>query len=160
MDNHDEGSRRPPHTRQRHTEVQRHWRYRWAQARAALDCGGNDDVHVHLEKLADLGERLSSYGRTINDAEYISVILGSLPPRYDAAVDSLTNLYEASDKDLTSTAVIRMATNEQEKRQLRKGKSKFQDNTVFLADEREREAEERKNKRKNVECHNCHKKGH
>ncbi|KAF8484320.1 hypothetical protein F5888DRAFT_1770990 [Russula emetica] len=54
--------------------------------------------------LADLRERLSSLGRVIGDAEYTSVILGSLPPSYDPAVDSLANSYEASDKDLTPTA--------------------------------------------------------
>jgi hypothetical protein len=42
----------------------------------------------------------------IGDTEYISVILGSLPPSFDSAIDSLANLYEASDKDLTPTAVI------------------------------------------------------
>jgi hypothetical protein len=49
-----------------------------------------------------------------------------------------------------------MATNEQEKRHLRKGKSKTQDE-AFHAEESD---SERKNKRKNVECYNCHKKGH
>jgi len=117
-----------------------------------MRCGESDDVRVHLEKLADLRERLSSFGRTINDAEYTSVIIGSLPPSYDAAVDSLANSYEASDKDLTSTAITRMAINEQEKRQLRKGKSQDADEAFT--------AEERKNKRKNIECYNCHKKGH
>src|SRR5580658_7879977 len=48
-----------------------------------------------------------------------------------------------------------MATNEYEKRQLCKGKSKTQDE-AFLADEDDK----RKNKRKNIECFNCHKKGH
>jgi transposase InsO family protein len=117
-----------------------------------MRCGENDDVRVHLEKLADLRERLSSFGRTIGDAEYISVILGSLPPSFDSAVDSLANSYEASDKDLTPTAVTRMAINEQEKRHLRKGKNKSQDEAFT--------AEERKYKRKNVECYNCHKMGH
>jgi hypothetical protein len=61
-----------------------------------LRCEENEDVHAHLKKLADLRERLSSFGRTTNNAEYISVILGSLPSSYDTAVDSLTNSYEAS----------------------------------------------------------------
>ena len=115
-------------------------------------CGEDDDVRTHLEKLADLRERLSSIGRTIGDTEYISVILGSLPPSFDSAIDSLANSYEASDKDLTPTAVIRMALNEQEKRRLRKNKTKTPDEAFT--------AEERKSKRKNVECYNCHKMGH
>ena len=68
-------------------------------------CGENNDIRAHLETLADLHERLSSFGRTIGDAKYILVILGSLPPSYNSTVDSLANLYEASDKDLTLTAI-------------------------------------------------------
>src|SRR6266852_6517620 len=117
-----------------------------------LHCGENDDVRTHLEKLADLCKRLSSIGRTIDDAEYTSVILGSLPPSFDSAVDSLANSYEASDKDLTPTSVIRMAINEQEKCLLRKTKSKPEEEAFT--------AEERKTKRKNIECYHCHKKGH
>jgi len=116
-------------------------------------CGEYDDVRAHLEKLANLRERLSSLGRTIGDTEYVSVILGSLPPSYYPAVDSLAISYEASDNDLTPTAVIRMAINEEEeRRRLRKGKNKTQDEAFT--------AEERKNKRRSIECYNCHKKGH
>jgi len=115
-------------------------------------CGENDDVRTHLDKIADLRERLSSLGRTVGDAEYTSVMLGSLPHSYDPAIDSLTNSYEASDKDLTPAAVTRMALNEEEKRKLRKGKSATQDEAFT--------AEERKYKRKSVECYNCHKMGH
>ena len=35
-------------------------------------CRENGDVHTYLENLAGLRERLSSLGRTIGDAEYIS----------------------------------------------------------------------------------------
>jgi hypothetical protein len=118
-------------------------------------CGENDDICAHLEKLTDLRQRLSSLGRTIDDAEYISVILGSLPPSYDRAIDSLVNSYEACNKDLTLTAVVRMATNEQERRRLRKGENNPQHEASGAAED-----SERKNKRKNVECYNCRKKGH
>ena len=115
-------------------------------------CGENDDVRVHLEKIANLRERLASLGRTIGDAEYTSVLIGSLPTSYDSAINSLVNSYDATDRDLTSTAVIRVATNEQEKRQLRKSDDKKQEEAFTV--------EDRQSKRKNIECYNCHKKGH
>ena len=87
-----------------------------------LCCGKNDDVHAHLEKLADLCKRLSLIRCMTDNAEYTLVILGSLSLSFDPAVDSLTNLYEATNKDLTPTAVIQMAINEQEKCLLCKGK--------------------------------------
>ena len=102
--------------------------------------GEDGDVRAHLEKLAYLRENLSSLGRTISDAKYISVILRSLPPSYDPAISSLTYSYEANDKALTPTAVIRMALNEQERRSLRK--------SIAAED------------RKNIECYNCRKEGH
>jgi len=38
-------------------------------------CGDSEDVRAHLEKLADLRERLSALGRTVNDDEYVSVLI-------------------------------------------------------------------------------------
>lgn len=119
-------------------------------------CGENDDVRTHLNKLADLRERLSSLRRTtVDDAEYVSVILGSLPPSYELAIDTLVNVCEACDKDLTPAAVIRMAINEQERRRLRESENNPQHEASGAA-----APEERKNKRRNVECYNCRKKGH
>ena len=97
-------------------------------------------------------ERLASLGRTIGDAEYTSVLIGSLPTSYDSAINSLINSYDATDRDLTSTAVIRVATNKQEKRQLCKSDDKKQEEAFAI--------EDHQSKRKNIECYNCHKKGH
>src|SRR5258708_19178458 len=116
-------------------------------------CGDSEDVCAHLEKLADLRERLSTLGRTVNDDEYMSVLIGSLPTSYDTTINPLTTSCDITNTDITPTSVIRIATNEYEKRLLRKGKGKVQDE-AFTAEE------QRKNKRRNIECFNCHRKGH
>src|SRR5258708_14883381 len=116
-------------------------------------CGDSEDVRAHLEKLADLRERLSALGRTVNDDEYVSVLIGSLPTSYDTTINTLTTSCDVTNTDITPTSVIRIATNEYEKRLLRKGKGKVQDE-AFTAEE------QRKNKRRNIECFNCHRKGH
>lgn len=89
---------------------------------------------MYMLTLKSLCERLTSLERTINDAEYTLVILGLLPFSYNAAVNSIANSYEASDKDLTLTAVIWMALNEQEKWRLHKGKDKTL-NEAFIIEE-------------------------
>jgi gag-polypeptide of LTR copia-type/Integrase core domain/GAG-pre-integrase domain len=118
-------------------------------------CGEDDDVRAHFEKLADLKDRLAALGRTVSDDEYVSVLIGSLPASYDAAINALTTSCDVNDKDVTPTLVTRIAINEHEKKQVKnKDKNKVEALTA------ETEAEKRKNKRKNIECHNCHKKGH
>src|SRR5713226_6887211 len=118
-----------------------------------MRCGDSEDVRAHLEKLADLRERLSALGRTVNDDEYVSVLIGSLPTSYDTTINTLTTSCDVTNTDITPTSIIRIATNEYEKCLLRKGKGKVQDE-AFTAEE------QCKNKRRNIECFNCHRKGH
>jgi LTR polyprotein gag-polypeptide-like protein/Pol polyprotein len=113
----------------------------------------NEDVHAHLKKLADLHERLSTFGRTVDDNEYVSVLIGSLSTSYDTTINTLTTSCDVTNTDITPTAIIQIATNEYEKHLLCKGKGKTQDE-AFTA------KEQHKNKCKNVECFNCHRKGH
>jgi LTR polyprotein gag-polypeptide-like protein len=118
-----------------------------------MHCGNNEDVCAYLEKLADLHERLFTFGRTVDNNEYVSVLIGSLPTSYDTTINTLTTSCDVTNTDITLTAVIQIATNEYEKCLLCKGKGKAQ-NEAFTAEE------QCKNKRKNVGCFNCHKKGH
>ena len=118
-------------------------------------CGEDDDVHVHFEKLADLKERLAALGRTVSDDEYVSVLIGSLPPSYDPTINALTTSCDVNNKDITPAIVIRIATNEHEKRKTRKDNNKVDEALTA-----ETEAEKRRNKHRNIECHNCQKKGH
>src|SRR5258708_36277426 len=70
-------------------------------------CGDSEDVRAHLKKLADLHERLSALGRTVNDDEYVSVLIGSLPPSYDTTINTLTTSCDVTNMDITPTSVIR-----------------------------------------------------
>jgi LTR polyprotein gag-polypeptide-like protein len=71
-----------------------------------MHCGDNEDVHAHLEKLADLHKRLSTFGRTVDDNEYVSVLIGSLPTSYDTTINTLTTSCNVTNTDITPTAII------------------------------------------------------
>ena len=118
-------------------------------------CGDDEDVRAHFSKLAYLREQLMALGRAVSDDEYAAVLMGSLPPAYDGAIDSLTSSCDVNDKDVTPVAAIRAATREYEKRVLRK-EVKSQEEAFAAA-----EADKKKpSKRKDVECLNCKKRGH
>ncbi len=66
-----------------------------------MRCGDSEDVHAHLEKLADLCERLSALRKTVNDDEHVSVLKGSLPTSHDTTINTLT-----TSCDVTNTVVV------------------------------------------------------
>jgi LTR polyprotein gag-polypeptide-like protein len=69
-------------------------------------CGDNKDVCAHLEKLADLCERLSAFRRTVDDNEYVSVLIGSLPTSYNTTINTFTTSCNITNTDIIPTAII------------------------------------------------------
>ena len=82
-------------------------------------CGEDDDIHSHFSKLADLHNKLAALGRAVSDNEYVTVLIGSLPPSYNSPIDSLTSLCNINNIDITPTAIICTTIQEYEKCTLR-----------------------------------------
>ena len=61
----------------------------------SMRCGENEDVRAHFDKLCDMNECLSSMGVTLEDHEFGSILIGSLPSIYDPTIASIL----ASAKD-------------------------------------------------------------
>ncbi len=87
-------------------------------------CGEDDDVRTHFELLADFREQLAAMGQSISDEQYTNTLMGSLPPSYDANVNIITTSADMSATTITPTTVIRIITDEYDKRLLRKTKPK------------------------------------
>lgn len=83
-------------------------------------CSEDDDVHFHFGKLTHLHEKLLALGRSIGDNEYVTVLIGSLPPCYNSPIDSLTSSCNVNNVDITSTAVTQATIQEYEKCTLHK----------------------------------------
>ena len=120
-------------------------------------CGEDDDVRVHFESLAHFREQLAAMGQTISDEQYTNTLLSSLPSSYDANISIITTNADMNGTTITSTTVIRIITDEYDKRQLKKSKPKSTQDEAFTADAQKNG--KKKNKR-DVECFNCKKKGH
>ncbi len=118
-------------------------------------CGEDDDIHAHFESLANFREQLAAMGQTISNDQYTNTLMSSLPSSYDANISIITTNADMSSTPITPTTVIRIITDEYDKRLLRKAKPKSSQVEAFAT-----EAQKNKRKKRDLECFNCHKKGH
>ena len=119
-------------------------------------CGEDDDVRAHFESLANFRKQLAAMGQSISDDQYTNMLMSSLPPSYDANISIITTNANMSSATITPDTVIRIITDEYNKCLLKKTKPKSTQEDTFAA---EAQKTKKKNKR-DIECFNCHKKGH
>jgi len=116
-------------------------------------CGEDDDIRAHINKLDDMREQLSAMGKVIDDQEYASILLGSLPTSYAPTISLINTMAVMTGLDITPDRVARLATNEFDQRMIAAGKFNNGPDEAFAT-------EDQKKDRSNFECYNCHKKGH
>lgn len=112
-----------------------------------------DDARVHTMKLQDMREQLASMGKTLDDAEFAAIILRSLPSSYEPTISAINAAADQVGTPVTSDRVIRLAIDEYDRRIIKNGKPKNSPEEAFAANGQKRD-------RRDIECHNCHKKGH
>jgi hypothetical protein len=117
-------------------------------------CSEDDSVREHFDKLTNLREQLAAMGKSIPDNEYASILMGSLPESYTAILGSISAAAELSGAAVSSAIVVKIATDEYDRRTLGTEKSKDE---AFAA---RSDSQKKKGKKRDVECENCHKKGH
>ena len=81
-----------------------------------IKCSEEDDLQEHLDKAQDLYSRLNEMGATISEEEYMDIILASLPPSYEAAMNALTTSLEECDRPLEPDNIIRVLKAQYDKR--------------------------------------------
>jgi hypothetical protein len=92
-------------------------------------------------------------GKNIMDCEYTSILFGSLPPTYKVILHRLNAAAHLTKTSVMPDAVICLATNEYDHRVMKKGCES--DNKAFMVT-----TTQNKQKKRDIKCHNCHKKGH
>ena len=117
-------------------------------------CSEDDNVREHFDKLISLREQLAAMGKSIPDNKYASILMGSLPDSHIAILGSISAAAELSGTAVSSNVVVKIATDEYDRRTLGSEKSKDE---AFVADTQKKK---KKGKKRDVECENCHKKGH
>ena len=73
-----------------------------------IKCSEEDDLQEHLDKAQDLYARLNKLGAMISEEEFMDIILASLPPSYEAEMNTLTTLLEECDRPLEPDNIIRV----------------------------------------------------
>ena len=114
-------------------------------------CAEEDSVREHFERLADLREQLVAMGKSVLDAEFASILMGSLPSSYQLTLSSIAAAAEMSTTTPTVATVTKLAIDEYDRCTLLSGKPQDQ---AFTANA------QKKGKKRDVECFNCKKKGH
>jgi hypothetical protein len=118
-------------------------------------CEEAKSVRTHFESLADLREQLVAMGKAVGDEDYTDTLLASLPPSYDSAVSSISASAHLSTVTLTAEIFEQLIIDEFECRQVKDKRSESKDEALY-ADSSKKKGKDKRN----VECFNCHKKGH
>ena len=112
----------------------------------------DDDAHAHFTRLMDLREQLASMGKILDDDEYTTVLLGSLPDSYDNVTGGLNAAADSTGNPINADQVVRLISDEYDRRMLKKGKN-GSDEAFAANNQKQRD-------KRNVECFNCHNFGH
>ena len=110
------------------------------------------DALAHIKCLQDMREQLAALGKTVDDDEFSSILMGSLPRSYRSVVLALSAAADQAGQRVIPDRVIRLVTDEYESRNREKGQNG--QNEAFTA------STQKQRDRRNTKCYNCHKKGH
>jgi gag-polypeptide of LTR copia-type len=104
--------------------------------------------------MQEFRECLASMGKSLEEEDYASILMASLPPSYDGLIEMLTQNTDTNKTDITLDMVYKRVCNAYDKCLLRQDENgNGQDESFTVA------AQKAKNK-KDIECFNCWKKGH
>ena len=131
-------------------------------------CQEGGDVKEHFSALRRLKQSLAGMGVKVADEDYTAIIMGSLPESYRPTLSAISANARMNAKSITPNDLIQVITEEYEHRQLTgKLPTKRGGNSALTARSDNRRAGNsgtRKNSANSasadVECYNCHRKGH
>ena len=104
-------------------------------------------------------EDLASRGHPPSDDDMYAIALGSLPPSYDSYISAVSATSSVLGTTISADSLMTTITDEYDHRLLNLKGAKKEDNVAFHL--HEGSSKDRKGgSKKDVECYNCHKKGH
>jgi hypothetical protein len=107
-------------------------------------------------------EDLSAMGHPPSEDDFYAIILGSLPPSFEPYISAVNATSSVIGKTLSVDDLMLMITEEYERRMLKAKGGKKDENVAFYSTDsgKGRKGGSSLKKDRNVECFNCHKKGH
>ena len=115
--------------------------------------GDEDDACAHFTQLMDLQEQLASMGKTLDDNEFASILLGLLPPSYSPTIGGINAVANCTGNVITSDQVIQLILDEYNRCTIHKNKNGPDE--AFSMTTQKKQCDKR-----NMECYNYHKLGH
>ena len=128
-----------------------------------LRCAEKGDMLNHFATLRTMREDLAAMGQPLSENDFYAIILGSLPASYDPYISAVNATSSVLGKTISADDLMLTVTEEYERRNLKNKSGKKDENSAFYSNDSEKDGKggsSSKSKKKNVECHNCHKKGH
>ena len=122
-------------------------------------CSNTSNVRTHLEKLQRLRTELVRLGSDPGDDNFTAIVLGSLPKSWDPYISSLMAAATMVNKILSSSELIRYLNDEADRQGTNPSTSKKDERDVAFTTG-DRSGGRKSSPNANVECYNCHKKGH
>ena len=132
---------------------------RWLQD---VCCEDNRNVCTHFDNLRNIREELAALSESIPDRDFTAIILSSLPKFYDTYLSAITATLSVLGKEVNPDALILSIINEYDHRSVknRQMKDKGKLDAAFFAGGSSKGGMGGKRGKSDVECFNCHKKGH
>jgi transposase InsO family protein len=115
-------------------------------------CGEKENVRTHFQELSDLRDQLAAIGKSVDDSDFTATLLASLPPSYVHACTAINSSARLGAVTLTPSIAKEIVLEEYQRRVAADPKNESHDE-AFNADPQ-------KKKKRDVECFNCHKRGH
>ena len=147
-------------------------------------CEEKGDMRAHLAKLRQMRDDLASMGEVLPDDGFRAIILGSLPASYDTFLTAVSNqlspmpypmrLAEMTVQGVTIPAheititppkispddLMEVVGQEADRRTIKSGSSKKDEKDVAFSANASSKGGKKAGGKSNIECYNCHKKGH
>ena len=125
-----------------------------------LRCTEKGDMISHFATLQTMREDLAAMGQALDENDFYMIILGSLPASYDPYISAVNATSSVLGTTISADDLMLTVTEEYERRNLKNKSGKKDENSAFYSNDSEKDSKGGSNsKKKNVECHNCHKKG-
>ena len=99
-------------------------------------------------------------GQPLSENNFYAIILGSLPASFDPYILAVNTTSSVLGKTISADDLMLTVTEEYECQNLKNKTGKKDENAAFYSNDSGKEQKRGSSLKKNVECHNCHKKGH
>jgi hypothetical protein len=122
-------------------------------------CAEKGNMINHFVTLRTMREDLAAMGQALSEDDFYAIILGSLPSSCDPYFSAVNTTSSVMGKTISADDLMLIVTEEYERRNLR-NKTGKKGEDAFYSNDSGKGQKGGSSSKKNVECHNCHKKGY